>query len=180
MQQIIYDVAVSIDGYISGAGGDISQFAQEGRVVEDYSARLETYATAIMGRATYEFGYRFGMQPGQNPYTHMQTIVLSKSIDLPDGAEVAVQRSSNAEAIDAIRSRANGPIYLCGGGAFAGSLLAMGQIDVLRLKRAPIILGDGVSLFGDSKGPLSLEHTETRDYGEGYLFQEYRILHLSR
>lgn len=177
MQQIIYDVAVSIDGYISGPGGDISQFAQEGAVVEDYSARLETYATAIMGRATYEFGYRFGMQPGQNPYAHMETIILSKSLDLPDDAEVAVQSSSDAEAIDAIRAQSSGPVYLCGGGAFAGSLLAQGRIDVLRLKRAPIILGGGVSLFGDTKGSLGLEHTKTRDYGGGYLFQEYRVLH---
>ncbi|MFD3189188.1 dihydrofolate reductase family protein [Sedimentitalea sp. HM32M-2] len=177
MQQIIYDVAVSIDGYISGPGGDISQFAQEGAVVEDYSARLETYATAIMGRATYEFGYRFGMQPGQNPYAHMKTIVLSQSLDLPDGAEVAVQSSSDGEAIDTIRAQSSGPVYLCGGGAFAGSLLAMGKIDVLRLKRAPVILGGGVALFGDTMESLGLEHTETRDYGGGYLFQEYRVLH---
>lgn len=175
MQQIIYDVAVSIDGYISGPGGDISQFAQEGAVVEDYSARLETYATAIMGRATYEFGYRFGMQPGQNPYAHMETIVLSKSLDLPDGAEVTVQSSSDAEAIDAIRTRSSGPVYLCGGGALAGSLLSAGHIDVLRLKRAPIVLGEGVMLFGGTGKSPRLEHTETRDYGDGYLFQEFRI-----
>jgi hypothetical protein len=36
-----------------------------------FSARLENYAIAIMGRATYEFGYRFGMQPGQNHYPQM-------------------------------------------------------------------------------------------------------------
>lgn len=177
MQQIIYDVAVSIDGYISGPGGDISQFAHEGAVVQDYSARLETYATVIMGRATYEFGYRFGMQPGQNPYAHMDTIVLSKSLDLPDGAEVVVQRSSDAKAIDAIRTQSSGPIYLCGGGAFAGSLLSTGHIDVLRLKRAPIILGEGVRLFGDTSVSPRLEHTETRDYGGGYLFQEFRVRH---
>ena len=51
MQPIIHDVAVSIDGFISGPGGDISRFAQGGPVVEDYSARLATYAVAIMGRA---------------------------------------------------------------------------------------------------------------------------------
>ncbi|QAX28421.1 dihydrofolate reductase family protein [Leisingera sp. NJS204] len=175
MQQIIYDVAISIDGYISGPGGDISQFAQEGAVVEDYSVRLETYATAIMGRATYEFGYRFGMQPGQNPYAHMETIVLSKSLGLPDGAEVAVQKSSDASAIDAIKTRSSGPIYLCGGGTLAGSLLSAGHIDVLRLKRAPIILGEGVLLFGGTRASPRLQHTETRDYGDGYLFQEFRV-----
>lgn len=176
MHPIIYDVAVSIDGFICGLGGDISRFAQEGVVVEDYTARLENYATAIMGRATYEFGYRFGMQPGQNPYPHMKTIIFSSSLELPDTTDVGIQETCNAATIDAIRRRSEGPIYLCGGGIFAGSLLPMGQIDVLRLKRAPIILGDGVSLFGDTKAPFGLEHTETRDYGGGYLFQEYRVL----
>lgn len=73
MQPIIYDVAVSIDGYISGPGGDISKFAHEGPVVDDYFARLGQYAVAIMGRHTYEFGYRFGLEPGANPYKHMRT-----------------------------------------------------------------------------------------------------------
>jgi len=67
LQPLIYDVAVSIDGYIAGPGGDIAGFAFEGPVVEDYAARLKTYGTAIMGRGTYEFGYRYGMEPGQNP-----------------------------------------------------------------------------------------------------------------
>ncbi|MFV2054116.1 hypothetical protein [Aliiroseovarius sp. YM-037] len=49
MQSIIYDVAVSIDGYISGPDGDIEKFPHQGQVVEDYFARMETYACAIMG-----------------------------------------------------------------------------------------------------------------------------------
>jgi len=176
MHSIIYDVAVSIDGYISGPGGDISQFAQEGAVVDDYTARLETYATAIMGRATYEFGYRFGMEPGQNPYPHMKTIVFSKSLELPDSSEITVERSCDEDAVGAVRQRSSGPVYLCGGGAFAGSLLMSGLIDTLRMKRAPIVLADGVRLFGDAEISPRLEHAETRDYGGGYLFQEFRVL----
>ena len=60
MQPIIYDVAVSIDGYIAGPGGDISAFPASGRLVDDYLERLADYRTVIMGRDTYEFGYRFG------------------------------------------------------------------------------------------------------------------------
>lgn len=176
MHPIIYDVAVSIDGHISGPGGDISQFAQEGAVVDDYTARLECYATAIMGRATYEFGYRFGMKPGQNPYPHMKTIVFSKSLELPDSSEITVERSCHEESIMAVRARSSGPVYLCGGGDFAGTLLMSGLIDVLRLKRAPIVLGDGVRLFGDAQFPPRLEHAETRDYGGGYLLQEFRVM----
>ena len=116
MQSIIYDVAVSIDDFICGTGGDISRFAQEGPVVSDYSTRLVGYATAIMGRATYEFGYRFSMEPGQNPYPHMKTIVFSKSLDLPDSSDVDLQVACDLSSIEAIQSRSPGPIYLCGGG----------------------------------------------------------------
>lgn len=184
MQSVIYDVAVSIDGFICGPNGDISQFAHEGAPVEDYQTRLQAYATAIMGKATYEFGYRFGMQPGQKPYPHMTTYVYSQSIELPDdnGAQcdVTIVAANWQSHVQELKATSPGPIYLCGGGQFAGSLLTAGMIDLLRLKRAPIILGDGVRLFGDHKfgdhamSP-QLTHVHTKQYNNGYLLQEFRI-----
>ncbi|MCY6381732.1 dihydrofolate reductase family protein [Hoeflea prorocentri] len=175
MPSIIYDVAVSVDGYISGPDGDISGFAHEGAVVDDYQARLATYGIAIMGRHTYEFGYRFGLTPGQNPYPHMDTIVFSQSIALPADGDVRVIDGPVGPALQELIERSDTPIYLCGGGAFAGALLELGFIDVLRLKRAPILLGGGVSLFGASKAAPLLTCLETRPYDNGYLFQEYRL-----
>lgn len=122
MQPIIYDVAVSIDGYISGPDGDISQFAQEGTVVEDYMVRLATYVVAIMGKETYEFGYRFGLKPGQNPYEHLKTLVFSRTLELPAESAVTVCEASDATTFNELKAASTGPIYLCGGGAFAGSL----------------------------------------------------------
>jgi hypothetical protein len=51
------------------------------------------------------------------------------------------------ERIDALQSSASGPIFLCGGGKFAGRLPEMGEIDRRCLKRAPILLGSGTALF---------------------------------
>lgn len=175
MHPIIYDVAVSVDGYISGPDADISRFAQEGEVVEDYAARLQTYGAAIMGRGTYEFGYRFGLEPGQNPYPHMQTYVFSKQIDLPDQSDVTQMQGDLKAHLDDLKATAGGPVYLCGGGAFAGALLALGAIDLLRLKRAPIVLGGGVPLFGDRAAAPDLKHRSTKVYEGGYLFQEFAL-----
>jgi dihydrofolate reductase len=175
MHPIIYDVAVSVDGYISGPDGDISRFAHAGEVVEDYTARLNSYGVAIMGRGTYEFGYRFGLAPGQNPYPHMQTYVFSKQIDLPDQGDVTQMQGDLKAQLDHLKTSASGPIYLCGGGAFAGALLALGAIDLLRLKRAPIILGGGVRLFGDDAEAPKLRHRSTKVYEGGYLFQEFAV-----
>ncbi|MEO1240808.1 MAG: dihydrofolate reductase family protein [Pseudomonadota bacterium] len=175
MQPVIYDVAVSADGFISGPAGDISKFPHEGEIVDDYFERLKTYPCAIMGRATYEFGYGFGLKPGDNPYPHMKTIVFSKSIDLPEEADVIVTRDDAAEHILSLKQSCEGPIYLCGGGQFAGSLLSFGLIDRLRLKRAPVFLGDGVRLFGDQSQARDAILMDSKLYPNGALYQEFDL-----
>ncbi len=175
MHPIIYDVAVSLDGFISGPDGDVSGFAQTGPVVEDYQGRMAGYSVAIMGRATYEFGYRFGLQPGQNPYPAMRTLVFSRSLECPENSDVEVIRDRDREVFARLRATAGGEIYLCGGGAFAGALLEMEMIDTLRLKRAPILLGSGVRLFGERSTGAQLECSETKNYPGGYVFQAFRM-----
>lgn len=177
MQPVIYDVAVSIDGFIAGPDADITRFSQQGPVVDDYNARLATYSCAVMGRHTYEFGYGFGLEPGRNPYPHMRTIVFSETIEIPDHGEVDIARGDVHSVLREVRETQSAPIYLCGGGQFAGSVLALGLIDVIRLKRAPIVLGDGTPLFAGV--PLDGETicTDLKSYENGYLFQEFKLLH---
>ncbi len=173
MQPIIYDVAVSADGFIAGPSADISKFPHQGPVVDDYLQRLGTYSCAIMGRATYEFGYGFGLEPGANPYPHMSCVVFSRSIDLPSDSKVEVVREKAAERIEDLRRSSAGPIYLCGGGQFAGWLLSLGRIDLLRLKRAPIFLGGGTRLFGDDSHGPDPRLLSSKLYDDGVLFQEF-------
>ncbi len=175
MQPIIYDVSVSADGLIDGPDGDISKFTHDGPVVDDYMARLQGYACAIMGRATYEFGYRFGMAPGDNPYPHMQTVVMSRQLVLPETSPVEVVREDAAARVETLRQTVDGPIYLCGGGQFAGWLLSLRMITTLRLKRAPIVLGSGTRLFGDNTAGCDAVLQSSKLYDNGVLLQEFRL-----
>ena len=173
MHPIVYDVAVSLDGFISGPSGDISKFAHEGPVVEDYSSRLDTYKMALLGRRTYEFGYDFGLQPGQNPYPNMKTAVFSETMKAPPDAEILVRKRPTPADIRQLVGDAEGTVYLCGGGDFAGWMLKHGLIDRLILKRAPCILGDGVRLFGSDAPSLSMSRIRTKTYENGYLLEEF-------
>ena len=176
MHPVIYDVAVSVDGVIAGPGQDISKFAHDGAVVDDYRDRLAGYACAIMGRHTYEFGYRFGMAPGDNPYPHMETYVFSRTLALPEDADVTCIAEAPEDIVRGLKSTSSGPIYLCGGGQFAAALLRHRLIDRLRLKRAPIVLGGGTPLFDPGPGDTSLRLTTETSYGDGYLFQEFHFI----
>ena len=172
MQPIIYDVAVSADGFIAGPNADVSAFPHDGPIVADYTARLGTYAVALMGRMTYEFGYKFGLEPGQNPYPHMRTIVVSSTLTLP-GDTVEVWR--DLSGLTPLRHTAPGPIYLCGGGVLASAIAATGNLTELRLKRAPLLLGSGTKLFAGLPAPIPLTlHSQTH-YGGGLLFQSFRF-----
>jgi dihydrofolate reductase len=77
--------------------------------------------------------------------------------------------------VEVIRGSA-GPVYLCGGGAFAGALLGWGLIDRLRVKRAPIVLGGGTRLFGDCPVQPDLRLHAQTVYAGGYLYQEFEII----
>jgi dihydrofolate reductase len=176
MHPIIYDVAVSIDGFISGPSGDISRFAREGQVVVDYHARMAEYATAIMGRNTYEFGFAFGLEPGQNPYPHMRSIIFFQSLELPSDRSVEVCQAGVRKEVMRLKSNSVGPIYLCGGGQFAGWLLKERLIDRIILKRAPCILGGGVQLFGETGVAVSLKRVASKSYEDGYVLEEFVVV----
>lgn len=173
MHPVIYDVAVSADGFICGADGDVAAFPQAGEVVDDYVARLGTYASVLMGRRTYEFGYAHGVPPGANPYPNLEAIVVSRTIELPRGAQVRVIREGLSAEV--ARLRKAGAVYLCGGGELAGAMLVAGLIDGLRLKRAPVLLGRGVRLFGDHDRAVPMRLLESRSYGGGVLYQAFDL-----
>lgn len=175
MQPIIYDVAVSIDGYIAGPDHDISAFPMEGPHVDAYMARLQGYGTALFGRHTYEFGYGYGLKPGAKAYPHMDHYIFSASIELPPGCEVNKVSGDWLETIDRLRAAEGLGIYLCGGGMLAGFLADAQRIDILRLKRIPAILGAGTRLFGAYHPRIDADLTQSIEYSSGVLFEEYRL-----
>jgi len=107
--------------------------------VIDYLESLKGYDTVVMGRATYEFGYQFGLQPGQPAYPHMKHYIFSKTLkfDTPPSPQVEVVDKDELEVIRCLKEEDGTDIYLCGGGAFAGFLAEHDQIDELRIKLMP-------------------------------------------
>lgn len=173
MRKIIYDVAVSLDGYIAGPHADITGFVGEGQHVQDYFARLQAYSTVIMGRNTYEFGYEYGLKPGELPYPHMNHFIYSTSMDLNDGPKLTVVRRDFADHVRRLKESDGGDIYLCGGGVFAGLLLEQGLIDRLILKVNPLILGQGTPLFAGGCKTSGLKKIHHKDYDSGVMLLTY-------
>jgi len=175
MKKIIYYVASSIDGFISGTDGDISGFAQGGKGVEKYLEDLKEFETVMMGKNTYEFGYQYGLTPGMPAYPHMNHFIFSKNISFENSHEKVKVVDIDLKEIARIRKESATDIYLCGGGVFAGWLLKNEQIDILKVKLNPLILGQGIKMFGESKKQYKLKLIDSKNYDNSLIINTYDI-----
>lgn len=175
MNKIIYYVATSLDGFIAGPHDDISLFVTGGKGVEKYFADLQQFKTVIMGRRTYEFGYQYGLKPGQPAYSHMQHHIFSDSIKIDSLADSVYIEKKSIDRVKDIKEKSESDIYLCGGGEFAGWLLDNGLIDRLKLKLNPILLGEGIRLFGNSTTKMKWNLTEKESFEDGLLIITYDL-----
>lgn len=178
MGKIVYYVASSLDGFISGMNDDISGFVATGNGVEKYLADLANFDTVIMGRNTYEFGYKYGLQPGQPAYPHMKHYVFSNNLKFENPNPQVQVKGLDLSEIDKLKAEEGTDIYLCGGGQFANWLLENKKIDTLKLKLNPLILGEGVKLFGNSSSNYKLELVDSSVYENGLQLMTFNVVRL--
>ena len=175
MRKIVYYVATSLDGFISGPNDDISGFAGKGNGVDQYLKDLEHYDTVIMGRKTYEFGYKFGLEPGQPAYQHMEHYLFSNSLEFENQHSQVHVCKPHISTIRELVQQDGTDIYLCGGGEFAGWLLDQHLIDILKIKLNPLLIGEGVRMFGNSTTQYELELLEGKQYEYGLQIISYQL-----
>ncbi|MBD0777601.1 dihydrofolate reductase [Maribacter sp. ANRC-HE7] len=173
MHKIVYYIASSLDGFIAGKNDDISRFILQGKGVEKYQADLSNFKTVIMGRRTYEFGFQYGLVPGQPAYINMEHYIFSDTLEIENLADSVHIEKKSIDRIKRIKANAKTDIYLCGGGTFAGWLLDNDLIDQLKIKLNPIILGEGIKLFGNSKTIAEWNLTKIESFDKGLQILTY-------
>lgn len=177
MRPIVYYVATSLDGYICGPDEDISGFVGQGNGVDKYLSDLKNFDTVLMGRRTYEFGYRYGLVPGQPAYPHMNNYIFSDHLILAEhNAQVMIKKIDLKEIIK-LKDQPGKDIYLCSGGQLAGWLLDNCQIDVLKIKLNPLVLGAGTKIFGPSTSTIKTELINSETYEQGLQIMTYPVIH---
>lgn len=176
MRKIVYYVATSLDGFIAGRDSDISMFASEGEIVDQYQYDLQGFDTVIMGKNTYEFGYQYGLKPGDPAYPHMDHYIFSNSLSFNSQSDLVTVLPRDIESLKALKREVGSDIYLCGGGIFAGWLLENGMIDEVKLKVNPIILGEGVRLFGEQSVSCKLKVVYCQTFEDGYQIVTYQVI----
>lgn len=172
-------LGMSLDGFIAGPGGDLSFLESEPGKGQHTEIRSEhpaltwetffpTVDALVMGRTTYEKVLTFG----EWPYLGTRVIVLSTVLE-NDDPNVTIARSID-EAIALLNEAAVKNVYV-DGGRTVQEFLAQGLIDEFTVSILPIVIGEGVRLFGpESRATFAVEgaHIEA----DGLARITYRVL----
>ncbi len=165
-------IGVSLDGFIARANGDLDWLPQSGEP-HGYDEFMATVDALVIGRKTYETVLAFDTWPyGEKPVFVLSTRALAPA---PPGAVVEHMSGEPGEIVAQLAARNIGQIYVDGGITIQRFLRA-GLVQRLIITRIPVLIGDGIPLFGPLPRDISLKHVVTRQYASGLVQSEYEVV----
>ena len=166
-------VGVSVDGFIARRDGALD-FLPTDCEPHGYEEFIATIDALVIGRNTFETVLGFA----EWPYGDKRVVVLSsRPLDFSAVTGGNVEQMAGAPQDIAAKLAARGVqhVYVDGGITIQGFLRA-GLVDRLTITRVPVLIGDGIPLFGSLPRDVQLKHVATHTYPSGLVKSEYRVL----
>ena len=168
-------VGVSVDGFLARPDGKLDFLPPGGGEPHGYAEFIASVDALVIGRKTFDTVLGFDAWP----YGDKRVVVLSNwSVDVEaaaaKGGVVEGMSGHPAEIVARLTASGAHHLYVDGGITIQGFLRA-GLVDRLVVTRVPVLIGEGIPLFGSLPRDIRLEHVATRSYPSGLVQSEYRI-----
>jgi dihydrofolate reductase len=167
-------VGTSVDGFIARRNGELDFLPEDGGEPHGYDEFIASVDTIVIGRNTFEKVLTFGVWP----YGLKRVVVLSsRPVDLSVVSGGAVEQMAGPPAEIVSRLAASGArhLYVDGGVTIQGFISA-GLVQRLIITRVPVLIGEGIPLFGALPRDVRLRHITTRHYQSGLVQSEYQVV----
>lgn len=166
-------VGTSVDGFIARPNGNLDFLPHGGGEPHGYNEFIATVDAIVIGRKTFETV--LAMEGW--PYEKKRVVVLSsRPVDLSKASgAVEHMRGSPAEIVAQLAASGAKHLYVDGGITVQGFLRAA-LVQRLVITRVPVLIGDGIPLFGSLPRDVRLHHIATRSYASGLVQSEYQVV----
>lgn len=165
MSKTILYIAMSLDGFVAGQHDDISWLFRYNDVDYGYNEFFSSIGAIIQGRRSYDIEIQHGWE-NVHP---LPTFVLSHHLPerKPQREDVVFTAEDIEEVLKQAKQLTSKNIWIEGGANVAQQFLRRGLIDEIVLSIVPVILGDGIRLFGKTDTPIELSLRQTRRFDKG-------------
>jgi dihydrofolate reductase len=166
-------VGTSLDGFIARKNGDYDFLPVDGGEPHGYDEFIASVDTVVMGRNTLEVVLKLPSWP----YGDKRVVVLShRPLDLSRIAGRVEQMSGDPEQIVRELAATGAQHVYVDGGVTVQEFLRAGQIHRVTITRVPVLIGEGIPLFGSAPRDIKLRHVGTRQYKSGLVTSDYEVL----
>lgn len=178
MRKIILDLAVTLDGFIEGANGEVDWCIMDDDM--DFDGFLRSIDAIFYGRVSYDMWGNF--QPDSNS-TQVEIDIWSRvhskkkyvfSSNPRQDDNATFITSDFAERVAQIKQEQGKDIWLYGGAKLTETFMELGLIDIYRVSIHPILLGTGKPLFENLKERVNLELMEVNRFKSGVVQLIYK------
>ena len=164
-------IGTSLDGFIARRNGDLDFLPPGGGEPHGYDEFMATVDALVIGRRTFETVLTFDAWPYEKPVFVLSTRPLALA---PAGAAVERMSGAPTEIVSQLARRGVRHIYVDGGITIQRFLQA-GLIQRLIITRVPVLIGEGIPLFGAVERDITLTPVWTRQYSSGLVQTEYVV-----
>ena len=167
-------IGTSVDGFIARPNGGLDFLPPGGGEPHGYEEFIANVDALVIGRNTFETVLAFPTWP----YGDKRVVVLSgRPLDLSAvrGGVVEQMAGPPAEIVSKLAARGIHHLYV-DGGITIQRFLREGLIQRLIITRVPVLIGEGIPLFGALPRDVRLRHIATQHYASGLVKTEYDIV----
>ena len=165
---------VSVDGFLARPNHALDFLDAGGQEPHGFEEFYASVDVVVIGRKTFEVVLTFGKWfYGKKPVV----VLSSRPLDFSavKGGVVEQMSGEAAEIAAQLKARGFKHVYIDGGITIQRFLRA-GLIDRLVVTRVPVLIGDGIPLFGSLPHDVRLRHVATRSFPSGLVQSEYEIV----
>ena len=175
-RSVTLHVVSSLDGFIAKKDNTVSWLESVGSVYEAGVSISEEEAAAfvkaidcyVMGSRTYEHALELGWPYGDTP-----AIVVTGREWPPARKSVEFYSGDIKTLLDVKLAPRFRNIWLVGGAMLCQHFLELGLVDEIRLTIAPVLLGEGLRLFGGSLAEARWILKNVTAYKNGFVELSY-------
>ena len=186
MRKVISYLQVSLDGFVTGSHQQMNWIIMDEEIFKDGVDLTATTDTALYGRITYQMMAAYWPTVLCNPLStqpelryaqwleNIEKIVFSRTLEKAEWNNSRLVKKNITEEVMKLKQHRGKSMLILGSPGLTQSFMKRDLIDEFRVNVNPVILGNGMPLFGYILHPIHLELLSEKKFSAGVVGLHYK------